>query len=165
LFIFIKQANGPSQHRPPPPPGRRATADVAVRLIQVVLAPECLSPLPSRTLRPVFVQEFFFFSLFFLFWVRQSSSVYRFARQDDVRMTHFSTTTTTSTLTSATLALRGYHLHVVLVGFYSSHNICPITMLQLRGYQLIRFYLRLILQSHRLWCSRCDCRGMLEYIW
>jgi hypothetical protein len=40
---------------------------------------------------------------------------------------------TTSTLTSATLALRIYHLHVVLNGFYSSHNIRTITMLQLRG--------------------------------
>jgi hypothetical protein len=44
----------------------------------------------------------------------------------------FSTTTTTSTLTSATLALRDYHLHVVLVSFYSSHNIRTITILQLR---------------------------------
>jgi hypothetical protein len=38
-----------------------------------------------------------------------------------------------STLTSATLALRGYNLHVVLIGFYSSHNIRVITTLQLRG--------------------------------
>jgi hypothetical protein len=28
-----------------------------------------------------------------------------------------------------------------------------------RGYQFIGFYLRLILQSHHLWCSRCDCGG------
>jgi hypothetical protein len=41
--------------------------------------------------------------------------------------------TTMPTLTSATLALMGYHLHVVLVSFYSSHNVCAITMLQLRG--------------------------------
>jgi hypothetical protein len=41
--------------------------------------------------------------------------------------------TTTSTFTSATLALRGYHLHVVLIGFYSSHNICVIMTLQLWG--------------------------------
>jgi hypothetical protein len=27
----------------------------------------------------------------------------------------------------------GYHLHVVLAGFYSSHNIRTITTLQLRG--------------------------------
>jgi hypothetical protein len=33
------------------------------------------------------------------------------------------------------------------------------------GCQFIGFYLRLILQSHRLWCSHCDCVGMLEYIW
>jgi hypothetical protein len=59
--FFIKQANGPSQCCPPPPPGHRATADAAVGLMQVVLAPERLSPSPSRTLRPVFVQEFFFF--------------------------------------------------------------------------------------------------------
>jgi hypothetical protein len=32
------------------------------------------------------------------------------------------------------------------------------------GCQLVGFYLRLVLQSHRLWCSRCDCGGMLEYI-
>jgi hypothetical protein len=70
-----------------------------------VLAPERLSPLPSRTLRPVFVQ-------------------------DDVRTAQFSMATTTSTSTSAT---RGYHLHVVLAGFYSSHSIRAITTLQLRG--------------------------------
>jgi hypothetical protein len=39
-----------------PPLGRRVTADAAVRLMQVVLAPERLSASPSRTLRPVFVQ-------------------------------------------------------------------------------------------------------------
>jgi hypothetical protein len=38
---------------------------------------------------------------------------------------------TTSILTSATLTLRGYCLYVVLVGFYSSYNICTIMMLQL----------------------------------
>jgi hypothetical protein len=59
--------------------------------------------------------------------------VYLSARQDDVRTSHFSTATTMSSLTSSILALRGYHLHVVLVGFYSSHNICAITMLQLQG--------------------------------
>jgi hypothetical protein len=32
------------------------------------------------------------------------------------------------------------------------------------GCQLIKFYLQLILQSHRLWCCRCDCGGKLEYI-
>jgi hypothetical protein len=42
-----------------PPLGRRATADVAVGLMQAVLAPERLLPSPSRTLRPVFVQGFF----------------------------------------------------------------------------------------------------------
>jgi hypothetical protein len=30
------------------------------------------------------------------------------------------------------------------------------------GCQFVGFYLRLILQSHRLWCSRCDCGEMLE---
>ena len=90
-----------------PPLGRRATADAAVGLMQAVLAPERLSPLPSRTLRPVFVQ-------------------------DDVRTAQFSMATTTSTSTSATSATRGYHLHVVLAGFYSSHSIRAITTLQLR---------------------------------
>jgi hypothetical protein len=56
--------------------------------------------------------------------------VYPSARQDDVRTTHFSTATTTSTSTSA---IRGYHLHVVLAGFYSSHSIRVITTLQLQG--------------------------------
>jgi hypothetical protein len=42
-----------------PPLGRRATTDVAVGLMQVVLAPDRLSPSPSCTLRPVFVQGFF----------------------------------------------------------------------------------------------------------
>jgi hypothetical protein len=51
--------------------------------------------------------------------------------QEDVSTTHFSTTMTTSILTSATLTLRGYHLYVVLIGFYSSYNLCAIMMLQL----------------------------------
>jgi hypothetical protein len=58
--FFIKQANGLSQRCPPPLPGRCATADATVGLMQAVLTPERLSPSPSRTLRPVFVQEFFF---------------------------------------------------------------------------------------------------------
>jgi hypothetical protein len=33
------------------------------------------------------------------------------------------------------------------------------------GCQFVGFYLRLILQSHRLWCSCCDGGRMLEYIW
>jgi hypothetical protein len=37
------------------------TADAAVGLMQVVLTSECLSPSPSRTLKSVFVPEFFFF--------------------------------------------------------------------------------------------------------
>jgi hypothetical protein len=59
--------------------------------------------------------------------------MYLSACQDDVRIVHFSTTMTTSTLTLATLALRGYHLHVVLIGFFSSHNIRAVMTLQLRG--------------------------------
>jgi hypothetical protein len=58
--FFIKQANGLSQRCPPPLPGRRATADAVVGLMQAMLAPERLSPSSSRTLRPVFDQEFFF---------------------------------------------------------------------------------------------------------
>jgi hypothetical protein len=46
--------------------------------------------------------------------------VYLSARQDDVRASHFSTATTTSTSTSAT---RGYYLQVVLTDFYSSQSI------------------------------------------
>jgi hypothetical protein len=108
-----------------PPLGRRATADATVGLMQAVLAPERLSPLLSRTLRPIFVQ-------------------------DDVRTAQFSMATTTSTSTSATSATRDYYLHVILADFYSSHSIRAITTLQLRGCQFVRFYLRLILQSHRL---------------
>jgi hypothetical protein len=125
MFVFIKQANGPSQHRPPPRLGCHAITDAAVGLMQAVLAPERLSPSSSRTLRPVFVQEF----LFFLFSVGHNSSVYLSVYLDDVRTTYFFTATTTSTLTSATLTLRGYHLYVVLIGFYSSHNICTIMTL------------------------------------
>jgi hypothetical protein len=130
LFIFIKQANSLSQHRPPIPPGRHATTDAGVGLMHTMLAPERLSPLPSHTLRPVFVQDFlFFFS--FSFSVGHNSSMYLSAHQDDVSIMHFSTTMTTSILTSATLTLRGYCMYVVLVGFYSSYNICAIMMLQL----------------------------------
>jgi hypothetical protein len=59
--------------------------------------------------------------------------VFPSAWQDDVRTLHFSMATTTSTITSATSTIRGYDLHVVLAGFYSSHSIRTITMLQLRG--------------------------------
>jgi hypothetical protein len=96
-----------------PPLGRRATTDAAVGLMQAVLAPERLSPLPSRTLRSVFVQ-------------------------DDSRTAQFSMATATSTSISATSAIRGYHLHVVLTGFYSSHSIRAITTLQLRGMSVRR---------------------------
>jgi hypothetical protein len=89
-----------------PPLEHRATADAAVGLMHAVLVSERLSSLPSRTLRSVFVQ-------------------------DDVRTTQFSMATTTSTSTSATSTTRGYHLHVVLTGFYSSHSIRAITTLQL----------------------------------
>jgi hypothetical protein len=43
------------------------------------------------------------------------------------------TSTTTTTLTSAISASKGYHLHVVLAGFFSSHSIRAIMTLQLRG--------------------------------
>jgi hypothetical protein len=56
--------------------------------------------------------------------------MYLFACQDDVRTMNFSTTTTTYILTLATLTLRGYHLYVILIDFYSGHNIHAITMLQ-----------------------------------
>jgi hypothetical protein len=100
--------------------------------MQTVLTPECLSPSPSRTLRPVFVQEVFF-PFVFLFSTGHNNYVYLSACQDAVRTVHFSKAMTTSTLTLATLALRGYHMHVVLVGFYCSHNIRAITTLQLQG--------------------------------
>jgi hypothetical protein len=101
--------------------------DATVRLMQVVLASEHLSPSPSRTLRPAFVQDFFFFS--FLWDMRALCGSICSSRYD-VRTTHFSTATTTSASTSA---LRGYHLHMVFIGFYSSHSIRAIITLQLRG--------------------------------
>jgi hypothetical protein len=48
------------------------------------------------------------------------------------------TSMTTTTSTSATLASKGYQLHVVLAGFYSSHSIRAITTLQLRGMSVRR---------------------------
>jgi hypothetical protein len=48
------------------------------------------------------------------------------------------TSTTTTTSTSAISTSKGYHLHVVLVDFYSSHNIRAITTLQLRGMSVHR---------------------------
>jgi hypothetical protein len=47
-------------------------------------------------------------------------------------------TTSTTTSTSAISTSKGYHLHVVLADFYSSHNIRAITMLQLRGMSIHR---------------------------
>jgi hypothetical protein len=94
-------------------------------LMQVVLALKRLSPLPSCTLRPVFVQGFFFF----LFSVGHSNSVYLSVHQDDISTTHFFMATTTFTLTSAILVLRSYHLLVILISFYSSHNIHTIMTL------------------------------------
>jgi hypothetical protein len=40
---------GLSQRCPPPPPGRRTTVDAIVRLMQVMLAPERISPLLLHT--------------------------------------------------------------------------------------------------------------------
>jgi hypothetical protein len=99
--------------------------------MQVVLASECISPSPSRTLKSVFVPEFF--SFVFLLSEGHNSYVYLSICQDNIRTTYFSTATSPSILVLATLALRGYHLHVVLIGLSSSHNIRDITTLQLRG--------------------------------
>jgi membrane-anchored protein YejM (alkaline phosphatase superfamily) len=106
------------------------SCDAAIRLMQAVLAPERLSSLLSRTLKSIFVHELFFL-FFFLFLAGQNIFACLSAHQNDVRTSHFFTTTTTLTLTSATLSLMGYHLHVLLIDFYSSHNIYAITMLQL----------------------------------
>jgi hypothetical protein len=37
-----------------------------------------------------------------------------------------------ATSTSASSASKGYHLHVILISFYSSHSICTIMALQLQ---------------------------------
>jgi hypothetical protein len=63
MFVIVKQANGPNQRRPLSLSGHRATIDAIVGLMQAVLTPERLSPSPSHTLRPISVQEFFFFSV------------------------------------------------------------------------------------------------------
>jgi hypothetical protein len=93
--------------------------------MKAVLTPECLSPLSSRTLRSVFVQEFFFLFIF-SFSMRQINSVYLSTRQDDVRTSHFSTATTTSTWTPTTLGLRGYRYSLVStpVTIYTSSRYC-----------------------------------------
>jgi hypothetical protein len=95
--------------------------------MQVVLTPEHLSPLPLRTLRLVFIQEFFFS----FFDKTQQLFVYPSAHHDDVRTTYFSTAMPTSTSISTTSASRGYHLHVVFISFYSNHTVHTITTLQL----------------------------------
>jgi hypothetical protein len=46
--------------------------------------------------------------------------------------------TTSRTTTTLTSASKGYHLHVVLAGFYSSHSICAIMTLQLWGMSVLR---------------------------
>jgi hypothetical protein len=33
-----------------------------------------------------------------------------------------------------------------------------------RGFQPVGSYLRPLLQSHRVWCPRCDCGGMLDCV-
>jgi hypothetical protein len=80
------------------------------------------------------------------------------------------TSTTITTSTSATSASKGYHLHVVLAGFLlqSQHSRYH-DAATAGGCQFIEFYLRLILQSHRLWCSRChicqDIFGRIDIIY
>jgi hypothetical protein len=131
-----------------------------------MLTAEHLSPSLSRTLRPVFGQEFLF-SFVFLFLAGHSSSLYLSVRQDDIRTSHFSIATTTSTLTSATLVIRGYHLRVILIDFYSRHNIRAIMTLQLRGggmsaHQILTLTYSPVSPSMVL---PLRLRGMLEYIW
>jgi hypothetical protein len=66
---------------------------------------------------------------------------------------------TTTTSTSASLASKGYHMHVVLVGFYSSHNIRTITMLQLWGMSARRIPPSAYSPVSPSRCSCCDCGG------
>jgi hypothetical protein len=65
---------------------------------------------------------------------------------------------------------RPRHQRAIICMWYSSISTpvtayAPSRRCNCGGCQFVGFYLRLILQSHRLWCSRCDCGGMLEYIW
>jgi hypothetical protein len=69
---------------------------------------------------------------------------------------------TTSSL--ATSASKGYHLHVVLTGFCSSHNIRAITMLQLwRDVSSSDFTFDLF-SSLTVCGALAVTAGMLEYI-
>jgi hypothetical protein len=125
LFIFIKQANGVSVvryhlHGAAPP-----------QMLQLGRCRSCSLPSTYHPCHRILSGQSSSRGSFFL--AGHNNSMYLSACQDDVRIVHFSTAMTTSTLTSATLALRGYHLHVVLIGFFSSHNIRAVTTLQLRG--------------------------------
>jgi hypothetical protein len=71
---------------------------------------------------------------------------------------------TTATSTSANSASRGYRLLGVHTGLYSNSNIRTLTTLRLEGFQPVGSYLRLLLQSHRVWCPLCDCEAMLDYV-
>jgi hypothetical protein len=71
--------------------------------------------------------------------------------------------TTMSTSTSAT---RGYHLHVVLAGFYSIYSIHAITTLQLRGdVSSSDFTFDLFSSLTVCGAPAVTTGGMLEYIW
>jgi hypothetical protein len=59
IGVVVDPGGGTNYACSSPPLGRHTTADATVGLMQAVLAPERLSPSPSHTLRPVFVQGFF----------------------------------------------------------------------------------------------------------
>jgi hypothetical protein len=74
---------------------------------------------------------------------------------------------TATTSTSATSASRGYRLLGAHTGLCSNRNIRTLTTLRLRGgggCQPVGHYLWLLLQSHRVWCPRCDCGGLLDSV-
>ena len=63
------------------------------------------------------------------------------------------------------IGTKGYHPHEFLAGSLQSQHPHCADATTAGGCQSVGSYLRLLLQSHRLQCSRCDCGGMLEYIW
>jgi hypothetical protein len=75
------------------------------------------------------------------------------------------TSMTTTTSTSATSGSKGYHLHVVLTGFNSSHRIRAITTLQLRGDASSSDSTFNLFSSLTVYGAPADRGGMLEYIW
>jgi hypothetical protein len=71
---------------------------------------------------------------------------------------------TTTTSTSATSASMGYHLYGAHRSLLQPQHPHPHDVATAGGYQPVGSYLRLLFQSHRVWCPRCDYGGMLDCV-